>query len=148
MFSKTIQLLLWIFSGIAQLAHFVWNFQALRCKSKNSRVFFQKNKFLLPSLTLFGFLLEWTIPEKKQGIWGYAVWGSFRYKEIASGTSRGCIKTMWNFSGAIKKKSCGIFRGLGFRYYNLKWEVWNTISWSLEVNITVKICFLWRNFQG
>ena len=33
-----------------------------------------------------------------------------------SGIYKGYIKTMWNFSGVIKKKSCGIFRGLGFRY--------------------------------
>ena len=60
----------------------------------------------------------------KQGVWGYdAAWGSFRYKEMASGISRGCIKTMWDFSGVIKKKSCENFRGLGFRHYNLKWEL-------------------------
>ena len=44
-------------------------------------------------------------------------------KKIASGASRGCIKTMSNFSRVIKKISYGIFRCVGFRHYNLKWEM-------------------------
>ena len=85
------------------------------------QIFFKKGCSWPPFLTLFGFLLEWAISEKKnRGFGGYAVWGSFRSKEIASGTSRGSIKTMWNFSGVIKKKSYGIFRGLGFRHHYLK----------------------------
>ena len=67
----------WIFSGIVQLSHFVWNFQGWSDKSKNSQDLFQKSMSLTPSLTLFGFLLEWAIPENKQWVWGYAVWGNF-----------------------------------------------------------------------
>ena len=56
--------------------------------------------------------LEWKKINRGRGR-GY---GTFRgIEEIASRFSRGKLKTMWNFLGMIKKKLCGISRGLGFR---------------------------------
>ena len=36
-------------------------------------------------------------------------------EEIVNGFSRGPIESNIEFPGVIKKKSCGIFRGIGFR---------------------------------
>ena len=80
-------------------------------------IFFKKSKSSsLPSL--FGFLLEWAIAEKRTGRLRmlYGEVSGVLYK-IASGISRSYVKTYnVKFSGMIKKKPCRILKGLGFRH--------------------------------
>ena len=57
--------------------------------------------------------LYWTIPEKKHS-W-LLIWGLKGYCRNSNWVFRELIKSNVEFPGMIKKKSCGISRGLGFR---------------------------------